>query len=266
MRAHPSDLVELLGGDPAATLSAAQLEGPGVLAAFIEICERLEPDMSFPDAKARAQWRIGLGEAKYKLDRWVRSAAIHSERAIRAEVLFRLRDAAQTYWRGPTGGAAVKPLPFIRNPALRHIAERDMQSARGFIKAEETKAALIMCGSAIEAALQDVIELDPPATDMAAGKLTRDEQKQYSNQSQRGWLDFSLMIPLCGPRGLAVLSAKAVELAELGKDWRNFAHPGVERGEAPVTPSDAALAHALAVKVLEEVEAHAKRATAAAAT
>lgn len=125
------------------------------------------------------------------------------------------------------------------NADLRRIAERDLASLTVALAAEETKSALVLAGSVIEAILTDLLEARSPA-----------------------WIDgkksFFQIIEMCGPKGLRVLDERTVKVADTVRDTRNFVHPGRERETLQgrdFARSEGIVAQALVEQVIEAVAA-----------
>jgi|CXWL01.1.fsa_nt_gi hypothetical protein len=221
----------------------------GYAKAALRICEGLEPNMVIDSDDDRIKWLIGVET--------VHSWAVADPDAKnpfaggkRPEKMTELLEIANRWWRGPSTGPA-RALAFIKDKALRAIAERDLQSLNATSMAEETKSVLILGGSVIEAVLLDILERDPGLTTAAAAK----QPKPASFKSQPNDWDFFQMVDVCGPTGLSATSAATTDLAHKVRWWRNFVHPDRERKELarnPLRRSDGMVVRALTDKVLEE--------------
>uniref|UniRef100_UPI00389A98C5 hypothetical protein n=1 Tax=Hyalangium sp. TaxID=2028555 RepID=UPI00389A98C5 len=233
----------------------------GALDAFVRVCELLEPQLVWPKNDARVRWLTGLSHAKFYLTNWGTVGPIPSDKYPQLEfvVVDELARLAQRYWRAPTEGP-VRQLPFLLNPELRAIVERDLASLSAARKADEVKVALVLAGSIVEATLLDVLERNLQESEAAARRVMQTPGNRWGrfDPTDVSEWKFFQQIAICGPIGLGVLSAKTEKIAQEVRDWRNFVHPGKERDEsrqAPIRPSDAAVSDALVEKVLDEVEA-----------
>jgi len=258
MHAHPADLRQILAirQSPASPLDKSEF---GTLHAFVRVCELLEPQLVWPKGDARVRWLTGLSHAKFYLTAWSAVGFQQSGSFPQLEfaVVNELAGLAERYWRAPVAGP-IRQFPFLQNAELRSIVERDFASLSAARKADEVKVALVLAGSVIEATLLDVIERDLKASEIAAQQVMQAKGwKKLDPKAASDWKLFQ-QIALCGPDGLSVLSIKTEKIAQEVRDWRNLVHPGRERDEsrqAPLRPSDAAVAEALVEKVLDEVEA-----------
>jgi hypothetical protein len=156
-------------------------------------------------------------------------------------------------------------MPFISDQALRRIAERDYGSLVSMLKQREWKAALILAGCVIEAALADALAQASPTSREDAAKRTAAK----AVAAGRGWgtrfepantelWKFHQMIEICGPApdGLDLLGTRTVEAAHAVRDFRNYVHPRLEAStldKEPLRESDASIADALVKLVLDDL-------------
>jgi hypothetical protein len=261
MRYHPDDLKRALDG----IKDGAQLDRPnaGRLAAFLRICEALEPRLEFIDAdSARLDWLYWLSELRFTISQWEHipnAAALNLQ--FSAAGLHMLAGVAQRSWRGPATGP-LRPLPFCSDRVIREIAERDLASMHAAVAAEETKMAIVLGGFVIEALLTDVIEthIGDALKAAASVKVTYSKRdpawKGFKEGSPERW-DFEEKIAVCGPTGLGALSERAEQTAQLVRKWRNLVHPSLERADrqknGPLVPADSAAAAALVERVICDV-------------
>ncbi len=257
MKAHPDDLKQLLakfGYTPSAALDSGH--GPQ-LSTFFGIAEALEPGLVLDED--RIEWRIGMDRLRFLLSRWQHGTPAG---AMPSSELLRLGAIAECRWRGPARGDR-RELPFIRDAALRGIAERDFATLVAARQHEEIKTAIIMAGSVIEAILADAVERDLSKTTAASTAV----QASRAKKNPRVWGKFNAhdidswtlaqLVAVAGPDGLRLLSERAEQMAEVVRDWRNFVHPRKERdatATAPLGLSDAKAAEALVERVLEEIQ------------
>jgi hypothetical protein len=259
MHATPDDLERILKkntgrtAEPGALWPNSNQAGPAI--AFLEICKQLVPDLVFTDDADRVDWMEGVGTLEFSLSKFQPGEHLKSL-GIKFHVFQDLHRLAKKAWRGP-GKAGARPLPFIRDKELRETAERDLASFESARKADETKSAVVLAGSVIEAILFDLTEKDPVASATAAGKVkAKYNWKKFDPTDQVEWTLFQV-IAVCGPDGLAILSERTEATAHVARDYRNFVHPRKEREEiragTPLTAPDAAQAGALMEMVIDQV-------------
>ena len=262
MRAHPEDLVRLLEQMPGQTDTKLSVCHAAHVDAFLQVCRALEPDMVWSDGEHRTKWLIHTCSLRSALKAWTsddRTILTGTHRDI--DELVVLSKLASTLWRGPSDGP-LEEFSFMKDSRLRSIAERDRRSLTVARQTEQTKMALVLAGSVIEALLLDVLEHDKTATREAAVavKGLRKESDPAIGRMKPGstpekW-PFLVLIAVSGQAGLGVLSKRAESVADTLRDWRNYVHPAQERNvtdEIPLGPNDAALAEGLAVQDVEEV-------------
>lgn len=232
--------------------------GPAV--AFLQLCKEIAPNMVFSNADDRVEWMDRLGTLEFHIAKFQFGDHL-SALGTKFHIFQDLAKLAKDGWRGPAK-AGVRALPFVRNKELREIAERDLASFESMAKSEETKSAIVLAGSVIEAILFDLAEKDPTATLTSAKKV----KAKHAPSSPR-WASFEpandsrwtleQVIVVCGPDGLDVLGARSAKLADVTRDYRNFVHPRVERTQildnAPLTPPDSTQAGALMELVIDQV-------------
>jgi len=151
---------------------------------------------------------------------------------------------------------------FVKDSNLREIAQRNLRLLVRPRPLDEVILALALAGSVIECVLVDVVEFDIAASTQAARRL-KDAPKvtdaDWRNLDPGGTKRWNLrtLIGVCGPDGLAVLSAKTLGDADRVRGLRNRLHPREEREEGlvlPLGPEDAHIADALAAAVMRDVE------------
>lgn len=137
--------------------------------------------------------------------------------------------------RGATPSASPlvpRAFAFIASPALRTIAVRDYDELRA-VADRTTKAAALLAGSVIEAALYAALETHGiPAVKLSKMKL----------------------VDLVDEAAAAkLIQARTQKAGHAVRDARNFVHPAVELSDGPLRKVDAEAAIALMNMVLEEL-------------
>ncbi len=252
MQVTPQDLDELILQLPREDL--VLWPNAGIVSAFIRACDLLQPEMVWAaNDLGRADWLASLEDARF----WVqRSLSGNARDGLELQSLVSLAGIAQRTWRGPGKGPA-RQLLFVKDAALRAIAERDLTSLSAARRADETKVALILAGCIVECLLTHVLEHSPAASEQAA-RQHPDFGKwgsRFDPKDMAEW-NFGRKICVCGPNGLKALSDKTEDIANTVRDWRNLVHPHLERAEArtaPLRSSDAAVAEALVLKIIDEL-------------
>ncbi len=226
----------------------------GVVAAALRICDGLQPDIVWADGdNTRADWLANLEDTRF----WVgRSSSGNARDVLKAKTLKSLATIAARTWRGP-GTKLFQRLPFMRDPALRSIVERDLSSLAAARKSDEIKVALVLAGCVIECLLTDVLEHSVANSESAARAHPEFGRwgKNFDAKTPTDWT-FIRKIDVCGPKGLQILSDKTEAIAHQVRDWRNLVHPHLERDDmraSPLRPSDAAVAEGLVLKIIDEV-------------
>lgn len=257
MKAHPDELQQLITQYP--KLAYGPVDYP-LVSAFVDICEKLEPDLVLTTMQQRLEWRTGLELLRFQLKRWL---GVDMQTGLKMEWPVALAELAAKTWRGPSAGV-VRAMPFVKDAGLRAIAERDFASLEAARKHSDVKVALVLAGCIIEAVLHDVVARDAKATEAAA----RNVHAARSPKNPRVWnkaFDFTKaddwplaqLVGVCGPDGLGVLDARAEQISDTVRDWRNFVHPRKELDETKASPlslSEAIAAGALVDIVLDQVE------------
>lgn len=263
MKAIPADLTHLNQGIGSRASLWPNSTDAGWAVAFLRICKALEPNLVFSSDEDRRDWLKGVGEIEFhlsKIDVGERAKVL----GVKVEVYKRLSEIADRCWRGSS--ASARELPFIQDPDLRRIAERDLASLSNAQRAEETKTALILAGSVVEAILWDVVEgcraKDSSGTEAKAAQAkvkliaTNPRWKGFDPKDDERWT-LEQLVGVCGPHGLGVLSERAVLIAHAIRDFRNLVHPRKELREqqenGPIIPSDAPGAAALMESVIDQV-------------
>ncbi|WP_143177388.1 hypothetical protein [Cystobacter ferrugineus] len=228
------------------------------LAAFIRICDELEPHLS-PGALAPrlAEWIAAIEGARGFLAEWRNIGTVFQP--LKAAPLFNAASIAREAWRGPQTGP-VRQLSFIHDTKLRRIAERDYATLQEALRLRTPKVALVFAGCVVEAILVDLLETEQKrletidikkASKSLAGKI---ENRRKSLELPNEW-ELVDMIAMCGPNGLNILDATNVTAATLSRIERNLVHPNVERQEtAELSYSDAVIAAGVAEKVVEAAQ------------
>lgn len=260
MKVHPDDLDALLAQTKHP--EGASLKTGGWAAAVLKVCEGLQSGLVISDETARRDWLTVTAKLSYFVRTWENRASDPQFESLPPKELWRLGEIAKKFWRAPSSDP-VRPLPFVKDPDYRRLAERDLASLRIARRIEETKAAIALGGSVIEALLLDVIE-DRKLAAIAAASVVK---KLRSGKDPRSWSScdpndpdkwtFKQMIGVCGPDGLKVLGPRVEAIAETARDWRNMIHPRKERIDTkgdPLKPSDAALLEALVDAVLDALQ------------
>ncbi|NNC18618.1 hypothetical protein HJC22_23170 [Corallococcus exiguus] len=228
------------------------------LAAFVRICDALEPHLS-PSALAPrlAEWIAAIEGARGWLAEWTTIGKVFQP--LNASPLFSAAGIARNAWRGPQIGP-VRLLTFIVDPRLRRIAERDYATLQEALRLRTPKVALVFAGCVVEAILVDLLEvgknriatLDIKKVSKSLASKIDSGRKSIAAPSE--W-ELADMIAVCGPAGLGILDATNVHAASLSRVERNLVHPNVERQEtAELSYSDAMLAAGFAEKVIEAVQ------------
>jgi hypothetical protein len=158
MRSHPDTLELLLlrheVGNKKAILYPADA---GFAAAFLRVCEELEPELRWSDDGDRVTWLESIEELRYAIHRfrvWLATVDVaHPE--LGKSVLQKLCDLAKKSWSGPRTSTS-RQLSFIRDHGLRRIAERDLACIAIARQHEEAKVALVLAGCVVEAVLADL--------------------------------------------------------------------------------------------------------------
>ena len=221
---------------------------------LVRVADSLEPGLVFASPAQRVGWVQWTATARKGMRLGDETKVGHSA----GQVAHELNALVAACWRGNPSGP-LRAFAFMASARLRGLAERDWRSLEAVRKADESRLALVVAGSLIEGVLLDVLEDDPAAT-LAAGRAHSDPQVRgpfngKSAPSTPEDIRFHLRIAVAGAGGLKVLAASTEMIAQQARDWRNFIHPHLERQEVrPPSVADAALAQALADKVLEDVE------------
>jgi hypothetical protein len=263
MTPHPDDL-QYLNRD----LHQPQGQSPndgGMVLAFSRTCRSLEPAIVFPNEETRREWLSLVAEVEFKIGAWQRrytvpEPAVHQ---IKPGTFTRLAEFAAAHWRAPTT-MPLRQMPFIRDAALRKIAERDFVSLLNARKSDDVKAALVFAGSLVETILLDQLERDR-ARATACGRAIQ-TARRATNARVWGRFDpvdidtWNLvhMVAVVGPDGLGALDRRTEQMADTVRDWRNFIHPRKERDEtqaAPLRIQDSVMAAALAEVIVTQLEA-----------
>jgi hypothetical protein len=230
------------------------------LAGFLAIAEELEHDLFFVDGSARREWLHLFRQFQYTMKFW----ASGGESRLGVAGLSALVDLAKKNWRGPMG-SKMKAMPFIANAELCAIAERDYASMLSSLKQEEWKAALVLAGCVVEAALADALDRQAaPARTTAAQQVSAAGKKKnprawpasFDAADPARWT-FHQMIEICGPTpGLDLLGERTVTAAHSVRDFRNYVHPREEAKTLtaePLAEPDARLAFALVEAILTDL-------------
>lgn len=248
MAYNPEDLQEVVKAMP------TNLSWPSVhlARAFLTVATTIEKNLAFRTSTKSMTWLQGVSEVAVWIEhvQMVKNSGGSMPRQ-KFEVLLEL---ALDSWRVPSKGPR-RQLDFIRDAALREIAERDLGSLSNARAIGETKMALVLAGSVVEAVLWDILEESPEKARVAAARAHA--ALKFSNfkvDNAEQW-KFYQVVGICGPEGVGALSVMAVKCANTCREWRNFVHPKLERVEVgePLRESQSQIAEALVAAVLEDV-------------
>lgn len=131
-------------------------------------------------------------------------------------------------------GLRERDFAFMQPGVLQDIARRDYNELRA-VAGATTKAAAVLAGSVIEAALQDAL---------ARVGLQREKTEKMR------FVDL-----INAALGAGVIKPRTEKAAHAVRDIRNFAHPAVELSEGPIRSVDAKTAISLMNQVLEDLVA-----------
>lgn len=156
-----------------------------------------------------------------------------------------------------------RELPFLRNPKLRAMAERDLASLVSHRKYGELMSAVIMGGRVVEGVLLDCFHRLPDTVLEDAARriqVQRNSDGRFNNFSPgriENW-SFIHYIAVAGPEGLNILGQRTERMADNLRHFRNLVHPARELKEAadrPLRASEADAVEAFLRTVLDDVEA-----------
>lgn len=128
---------------------------------------------------------------------------------------------------------------FIADPDLRSIMDRDYQEIQACLDAKAYKAAIVMCGSVMEALLLDALLADEPKAKQSA-KTLRDSIGKVHNDLRK----WSLKTMIAVAQDLQILPTEIGGMSEALRGYRNLIHPAVEvRKKRTAEKQEARLAH-----------------------
>ena len=136
------------------------------------------------------------------------------------------RDEYKLYVEPPTNSDPLSEdpdFPFIANPELRSIIERDYQEIPRCLAAEAYKAATVMCGSVLEALLLDALSADKPKARQSAKALKGNGGKVPKDLGK-----WSLRLMIAVGQDLQILPTTILGMSDPIREYRNLIHPAVE--------------------------------------
>ncbi|HYO54315.1 hypothetical protein [Archangium sp.] len=222
-----------------------RLESQRAAQLFERLVSSIEPRLVITNAGGAVEW--------LELTMSTQEAIRASQLGLASGLLDQMADIARKYWKA-SGPLPQQVLSFIKDPALRRIAEEDWNRVIGAAQREDAKTTAIAAGSVVEAIAIDILERlsTEDATklkDHVNGlKKGRPEQKSIPSD----W-KFAFLLLAIGPDGLKVLGDRTHDIGHKLRDWRNYVHPPKSRKEDPLTPADGRLAAGFAEKVIDEV-------------
>jgi hypothetical protein len=154
----------------------------------------------------------------------------------------------------------IRGLEFVTDVALRESLRRDLSASRAALESGSYKAATVLAGAVIEALLLDALEGQDARTrtaalakwHAAAGPTDAAPAKLKPEISRWGLHELVWIAAHSG-----VISEEAASAADVARDFRNLIHPGRERLSVPSGEGTAYSALGAALRVAEELAAHA---------